>query len=73
MDIDFKQRFQGKTSHITKEGVIDNIMGERNANQPVLREMNESRITNKSNLVAQRYDNPRKLRANQDYFAVDHT
>ena len=33
--MDFKSRFLGKTSKITKDGVIDNIMSDSNSNYSI--------------------------------------
>lgn len=33
--MDFKSRFEGKTSHITKDGLIDNMMITNNNIKPI--------------------------------------
>ena len=44
--MDFKQRFQGKTSLITKDGVIENIFSSHTQMKPVSKSKNSNLTIN---------------------------
>ena len=48
--MDFKSRFEGKTSHITKDGLIDNMMMPMNSVQPI-NKINGANSTTTSGLI----------------------